>query len=67
MFKMLEKTAMNIIYIRHINRCNVRGREFTQPRITPADAQRTREVCDRRSYAKSFIKRICGQFHFEYL
>ena len=67
MFKMLEKTAMNILYIRHINRCNVRCFEYTQPRITRADARRTRKVCDRSAGAKSFIKRICGQFNIEYL
>ena len=67
MFKMLEKTAMNILYIRHINRCNVRCFEYTQPRITRADARRTRKVCDMSAGAKSFIKRICGQFNIEYL
>ena len=29
--------------------------------------RRTRKVCDRISYAKSFIKRICGQLNFEHL
>ena len=67
MFKMLEKTAMNTLYIRHINRCSVRCFEYTQPRITRADASRTRKVCDRSAGAKSFIKRICGPFNIEYL
>ena len=67
MFKMLEKTAMNILFIRHINRYNVRCFEYTQPPITRADARRTRKVFDRSACAKSFIKRICGQFNFEYL
>ena len=63
MFKMLEKTAMNILYIRHINRCSVRCFEYTQSRITLDHARRNRKVCDSISYAKSFIKRICGQIH----
>ena len=67
MFKMLEKTAMNILYIRHINWCNVRCFEYTQPRITRADARRTGKVCARSAGAKSFIKRIYGQFNIEYL